>query len=66
MALVIKNMSFSAGDIKDAGLIPGSGRFHGRGHGNPLWYSCLENLTDKGAWWATILGVVESDTTEAT
>ena len=36
----------------DSGLIPGSGRFPGGGHGNPLQYSCLENPRDRGAWWA--------------
>ena len=48
----------------DAGSIPGSGRSPGGGHGNPLWYSCLENPVDRGAWWATVRGVTkESDTT---
>ena len=39
-------------DIKDTGLIPGSGRFPGEGNGNPFQYSCLENSMDRGAWWA--------------
>ena len=42
----------------DPGLIPVSGRFPGEGNGNPLQYSCLENPMDRGAWWATIHGVV--------
>ena len=41
------------------GLIPGSGRSPGEGNGNPLQYSCLGNLTDRGAWWATVHGVEE-------
>ena len=41
------------------GLIPGSGKFPGEGNGNPLQYSCLKNSMDKGAWWATVLGVTE-------
>ena len=48
----------------DAGLVPGLGRSPGGGNGNPLQYSCLENPTDIGAWWATVRGVAESDTTE--
>ena len=56
-----------AGDAGDAGLIPGSGRSPGEGNGNPLQYSCLENLMDRGAWQATAHGVAqESDMTDAT
>ena len=43
MALVVKNPPANAGDIRDAGLIPGSGRSPGGGYGNPLQYSCLKN-----------------------
>ena len=50
VALVIKNLPASAGDIRDAGLIPGLGRSLGGGHGNPLQYSCLENPMYGGAW----------------
>ena len=52
VALVIKNLPANAGDIRDAVLIPGSGRSPGAGHGNPLQYSCLENPIDRGALWA--------------
>ena len=53
----VKNPPTNAGD---AGSIPGSGRSPGEGNGNPLQNSCLENLMDRGAWWATIHGVAES------
>ena len=43
-----------------AGLIQGSGRFHGGGNSNPLQYFCLENSMDTGAWWATVHGVAKS------
>ena len=66
MALVAKNMPANAGDVRDVGLIPGWGRSPGRGHGNPLQYSCLENPMDRGAWLATVHGVAESDMTKAT
>ena len=48
------------------GAVPASGRSPGGGHGNPLQYSCLENLMDRGAWWATVHGVTEPDVTETT
>ena len=51
---MVKNPPANTGDIRDAGLIPGSGRYPGGGHGNPLQYSCLENPMDRGAWWATV------------
>ena len=64
--LVVKNPPANAGDIRDAGSIPGSEGSLGGGHGNPLQYSCLENPMDRGARQAPVHGVAESDTTEAT
>ena len=52
----------SAGAIRDAGSIPGSGRSPVEERGNLLQYSCLENPMDSGAWWATVHGVVKSQT----
>ena len=52
-----KESAYNAGD---AGLIPGLGRSLGEGIGNPLQYSCLENPTDRGTWWATVHGVTKS------
>ena len=49
-------------DLGDAGLIPGSGRSSGWGHGNPLQYSCLENPMDGGAWRAIVHRVTKSQT----
>ena len=67
MALAVKNPPANAGDIRDMGSVPGSGRSPRGGHGNPLHYSCLENPMDRGAWRAlTPWGVKESDTSEAT
>ena len=65
---MVKNPPANAGDIRYIGLIPGSGRSLGGGHGNPLQYSCLENPIDRGVWRATVHRVVhkELDTTEAT
>ena len=46
---MVKNLSASAGDVRDAGLIPGSDRSSGKRNDNALQYSCLENLIDRGA-----------------
>ena len=55
MALVVRNPPANAGDIRDKGLIPGSGRFPGGGgNGKPLQYSCLEKPMDRGACRATV------------
>ena len=54
---MVKNMFANAGDLKDVGLVPGSGRSPGGGHGNPLQYSCLENPTERGAWQTTVIGL---------
>ena len=50
---MVKNLPANAGDV---GSMLESGRSPGRGNGNPLQYSCLENLVDKGAWWAVVHG----------
>ena len=60
MMPVIKKPSANAGDVRDMGLIPGSGRSPGGGHGNPLQCSYLENSMGRGAWWATVHGGVKS------
>ena len=54
VVLVVKNPLASAGNLRNMGSIPGSGRPPGGGHGNPLQYSCLENPMDRGAWRATV------------
>ena len=65
MALLVKNPPANSGDIRDMGLIPGSGRSPGGGHGDPLQYFCLENPMDRGAWQDTVHGVTkEPDMTE--
>ena len=48
--------------VRDLALIPGLGRSPGEGNGNPLQYSCLENSTDTGAWWATVHGLTKNRT----
>ena len=63
MALVVKNLPANAGDLRDADSTPELGRAPGGGHVNqPLLYSCLENPVDRGAWWAAVHGVAQSQT----
>ena len=59
---VIKNLPANAGDLRDVGLLPGLERSPGGGHGNPLQYSCLGNLMDRGAWPPTVHMVTKSQT----
>ena len=59
---MVKYPPANAGDERNAGSIPRSGRSPGEGHGNPLQYSCLENPMDRGGWWATVHGVAKSQT----
>ena len=54
------NLPPNAGNLRDMGLIPGSGRSLGGGHGNPLQYSCLENPMDRESWWAAVHRAVKS------
>ena len=56
---MVKNPPANAGDV---GSVPGWERSPGEGNGNPLQYSCLGNLMDEGAWWATVHGVTKSRT----
>ena len=57
MAQRVENVPANAGDIRDTGLIPGSGRSPREGNGNRLQYFCLENSMDRGAWQATVMGL---------
>ena len=59
VVLVVKNLPANAGDVRDEGSIPRSGRTPGIGNGNPLRYSCLENSMDRGTWQATVHGVAK-------
>ena len=62
VALVVKNPLANAGDIRDAGSVPGSGRSPGGWYGNPLQYSCLENCMDRGVHKATVHRLTKSQT----
>ena len=63
MALLrVKNLPANAGDVRDGDSIPGLGRSLGERHGNPLHYSCLENLMDREAWRTAVRGVTKSQT----
>ena len=59
---MVKNLPVNGGDVRDAGSVPVSGRSPGGGHGNSLHYSCLENPTGRGAWWAAVHRVAQSQT----
>ena len=59
-ALVVKNLPVNAGDLRDEGSIPGSGRSPGGRRGNPIQYSCLENPMDRIVWWAMVHRVTKS------
>jgi len=59
---MVKNPPASAGNARDAGLIPVSGRSPGVGNGNQLWYPGLEYPMDRGAWWAIVHGIGKSQT----
>ena len=59
---MVKNTTCNAGDVRDVGLTPGSGRSAGEGHDKPLQYTYLENPMDRRAWQATIHGVSKSQT----
>ena len=62
MVLVVKNPPASAADVRDMGLIPGSGKSPGVGNGTQLQYSCLENVMDRGVWQAIVHGVPKGQT----
>ena len=62
VALVVRNSPPNAGDTGDVGSVPGLKRSPGGRHGNPLQHSCLENPTDRGAWWATAHRVAKGRT----
>ena len=67
MALVVRIPRANAGDMRDAGSIPGSGRSPGGGHGNLLQYSCLENShRQRSLAGCSLKGRKESDITEVT
>ena len=59
---VVKNLLANAGGARDMGSIPGSGRSPGVGSGNLLQYSCLENSTGRGAWWAAVCQIMKRST----
>ena len=62
MAHLVKNPPMNAADMRDMGLIPGSGQSPGEGNGKLLQYSYLENSIDRGAWWAMVHGIKKSQT----
>ena len=59
---MVKNLSANVGDTRNTGWIPGSRSSTAAGNGNPVWYSCLGDSMDRGAWWATVHGVAKRRT----
>ena len=59
---MVKNPPANAGDIRDAGSTPGSGRSPGKGNGNPCQCSSLENFMNRGAWQATVQRILKTGT----
>ena len=59
-SLIAQTVKNSPANARDLGSIPGSGRFPGKGNGNPVQYSCLENSMGRGAWWVTVHGITKS------
>ena len=55
VTVVVKNTPTNAGDVREAGLIPGLGKSPGGGHGNPLQYPSLDDFMNRAAWWATVM-----------
>ena len=62
IALMVKNLPARPGDARDMGSTPVLRRSSGIGNGNPIQYSCLENSTGRGAWWAAVHDVMKSRT----
>ena len=62
VALVVKNLTAKAGDLRHVNSTPRKRRFSRGAYGNPLQFSCLENCLDRGAWWATVHRVTKSQT----
>ena len=62
VALVVKDLPATAGDVRITGSIPGLGRSSGGGNGNLLKYSCLGNPMDREAWWSMVHRVAKSRT----
>ena len=56
---MVNNLPANAGDTKDVGSMP-LGRFPGKGNGNPIQYTCMENPMDRGTWWVTVHRIAKS------
>ena len=58
--MALKSPPANAGDVRDSGSIPGSGRSSAGGHGNPFQCTCLENPVDRRTWWARVHGATKN------